>query len=332
MPQTSNIDTYYLEGWKMSTFNGGANEDVHIWIREVDAKLKQYHVPREDWVPVAQRFLGEELQEVMQDTREGIEKLERKGWNWDRFTSVLILIHDEVKKEAAANDIESASDIISRLRREHPIKTAAAAIGLIALGGITVGPAILVGTLNVLGFSASGVVGGSIAAGIQSAFYGGYVASGSVFALAQSAAAGGIVVTAGPIQALSAGAMALGAWFGFGRSGTTDGGSTDQSKVVDPEEKDSKPAGFGRSGTTDGGGTIPPEGKDSPVLDPREEGSKLAPERNEQNEHDQRFFAVVRKPETILPHELEVISTPATTNSVSLYRRSMKQGITPPQA
>jgi hypothetical protein len=57
---------------------------------------------------------------------------------------------------------------------------------------------------------------GSIAAGIQSALYGGYVASGSAFALAQSAAAGGIIVSSVPVQAVSAGAMALGAWIGLG--------------------------------------------------------------------------------------------------------------------
>ncbi|KAJ7034434.1 hypothetical protein C8F04DRAFT_1234284 [Mycena alexandri] len=228
MPQALDNDTYHLEDWNTSTFNGYANEDVHLWLRDVRRELTQRHVPREDWVPVAQRFLGKELQEVMNDTRKGIEKLEPEGWNWERFTCALILIHDQVKKDAVEN--ESVSATISRLRRDHPVKAAAAALGLIALGGIAVGPAILVGTLNILGFSASGVVGGSIAAGIQSVLYGGYVASGSAFALAQSAAAGGIVVAAGPIQALSAGAMALGAWLGFGHSGTTDsGGSNAQS-------------------------------------------------------------------------------------------------------
>lgn len=43
-----------------------------------------------------------------------------------------------------------------------------------------------------LGFTAGGVAAGSIAAGVQSAFYGGAVASGSVFAVLQSAGAAGI--------------------------------------------------------------------------------------------------------------------------------------------
>ncbi|KAJ7752888.1 hypothetical protein B0H16DRAFT_1545274 [Mycena metata] len=155
MPRTSNINTYYLEDGKVPTFNGDANEDVQIWLSELGAKLIQRHIPREDWVLVGQRFLGKELQEVMEEARNGFEKLEPEGWNWDKFTSALILIHDQVKKDAAGNgedppilaiaagnDPESASSTVSRLRREHPVKTAAAATGLIALGGITVGPAI----------------------------------------------------------------------------------------------------------------------------------------------------------------------------------------------
>ncbi|KAJ7701017.1 hypothetical protein B0H16DRAFT_1641679 [Mycena metata] len=155
MPRIANINTYYLEDGKVPTFNGDANEDVHIWLWELGAKLTQRHIPREDWVLVGQRFLGEELQEMMEDARYGFEKLEPEGWNWDKYTSALILIHDQVKKDAAGNgedppvlaiaagnDPESASSTTSRLALEHPVKTAAAAISLIALGGITVGPAI----------------------------------------------------------------------------------------------------------------------------------------------------------------------------------------------
>ena len=48
--------------------------------------------------------------------------------------------------------------------------------------------------LGAVGFTAGGVAAGSVAASIQSVFYGGYVASGSAFALAQSAGAAGIGV------------------------------------------------------------------------------------------------------------------------------------------
>ncbi|KAJ7498286.1 hypothetical protein B0H11DRAFT_1909331 [Mycena galericulata] len=112
-----------------------------------------------------------------------------------------------------ANRIQSSQKLEDVARRRSSGQTTKE----VAVGGITVGPAILVGTLNLLGFSSAGVVGGSIAAGIQSAVYGTAVGSGSLFAMAQSAAAGGVSVAPVANQALSAAAMALGAWVGFGR-------------------------------------------------------------------------------------------------------------------
>ncbi|KAG8985004.1 hypothetical protein FRB90_004997 [Tulasnella sp. 427] len=100
---------------------------------------------------------------------------------------------------------------------------------LLAAGAVVVGPALLVGGLNLVGFSAIGPVAGSIAAGIQSAVYGGAVGAGSLFALCQSAAMGGIVVgsaaeIAAGVAALGAGAGLLG---GLGGSGDDDGTNGD---------------------------------------------------------------------------------------------------------
>lgn len=103
---------------------------------------------------------------------------------------------------------------------------------LVATGAAVILPAVAVGALNLLGFSAIGPVAGerddfqanrsswltyksvfdmrptgSIAAGIQSTFYGGAVASGSAFALAQAAAMGGIAV--GGAAEVMAGTFAL---------------------------------------------------------------------------------------------------------------------------
>lgn len=50
--------------------------------------------------------------------------------------------------------------------------------------------------LRVLGFTVGGVAAGSVAAAIQSFFYGGSVAAGSAFALAQSVGAVGVSVGA----------------------------------------------------------------------------------------------------------------------------------------
>ncbi|KAG8919065.1 hypothetical protein FRC02_001957 [Tulasnella sp. 418] len=104
-------------------------------------------------------------------------------------------------QESAFDDFLGEMDELpggfSKFRKKHPILTAACGGALVVGGSLALGPALLVGGLNLLGFSAAGPVAGSIAAGIQSAVYGGAVASGSAFALAQSAAMGGVAVASG---------------------------------------------------------------------------------------------------------------------------------------
>ncbi|KAF7310333.1 hypothetical protein MIND_00407400 [Mycena indigotica] len=86
---------------------------------------------------------------------------------------------------------------------------AAATAGLIVAAPILV-PVALVSTLNVIGFGAGGVVAGSLAAAIQSVFYGGAVTSGSAFAIAQSIGAGGAAFS-GAMPMLTAAGAAIGA-------------------------------------------------------------------------------------------------------------------------
>ncbi|XP_067142094.1 uncharacterized protein [Centruroides vittatus] len=83
------------------------------------------------------------------------------------------------------------------------LKTAAI-IGGITTGAI-LGPLAVVGVVGALGFGAIGVTAGSIAAGIQSAVYGGSVASGSIFAICQSIGAAGLGI-AGTASSAAAGA------------------------------------------------------------------------------------------------------------------------------
>ncbi|KAJ7761866.1 hypothetical protein B0H14DRAFT_3594794 [Mycena olivaceomarginata] len=105
---------------------------------------------------------------------------------------------------------------LHHFRAEHPKTAKAAGVGLLVVGGSVVIPAILVGILNLLGFSAAGVTAASAAAGIQSLVYGAAVPSGSPFALAQAAAMGKVVVAPVAVQWISACAMGLGAWL-FGK-------------------------------------------------------------------------------------------------------------------
>jgi len=78
------------------------------------------------------------------------------------------------------------------------------------IGGATVGGVALIPIA--LGFGAAGIVGGSIAAGMQSAI--GNVAAGSAFAIAQSLGAQGVFVSAasaGGVTALTGAALSVGA-------------------------------------------------------------------------------------------------------------------------
>lgn len=77
---------------------------------------------------------------------------------------------------------------------------------ILPLLGALAGPAITTGILSATGFTASGITGGSIAAGIMSS-YGGYVASGSACAIMQSIGAAGLGM-AGTAASAAAGGIA----------------------------------------------------------------------------------------------------------------------------
>ncbi|KAJ7745534.1 hypothetical protein DFH07DRAFT_977297 [Mycena maculata] len=245
----------YLTDWNAPTFNGEPQEDVEMWISRIRYGLKQRRVPRELWVPAALRFLGQEVRSVLdsEDMRRTMAEAAKKEgktdweWDWESFTRTLIVIHDAVKKDARENSHTIGSDF-HRFRKEHPYAAAAAGLGLVAAGGITVGPAILVGTLHLLGFSASGVVGGSIAAGLHS------ILGGGLFAMAQSAAAGGIAVAPAAVQAVSAGTIALGAWVGFGQdeadTATTPSSKDDPAKSAADSLRDKRTCGADNTGAT----------------------------------------------------------------------------------
>ncbi|KAJ7779376.1 hypothetical protein DFH07DRAFT_794799 [Mycena maculata] len=184
----------YVTGWDAPVFNGQAQENVHIWISRIRYGLKQRHVPRSLWVTIALHFLGEEPREVLNDVRRTMTQLldqegkEEWDWDWETFTSALVRIHERAKKDAEKGSTSIADDF-HRFRRKHPYAAAAAGLGLVAAGGVTVGPAMFVGALHMAGLTVSGVFGGSIA------------------------------VAPVAVQALSAGTMALGAWVGFGDTG-----------------------------------------------------------------------------------------------------------------
>ncbi|KAJ7451039.1 hypothetical protein FB451DRAFT_1284490 [Mycena latifolia] len=184
--------TAYLKDWNAPTFNGNVSEDVQLWLSNIRFGLKQRRVPREHWVDITFRFLGEEPRAVLEGVRQTTVELKAKEgetnwtWDWDTFTRTLIHIHEQAKKDASENDSTSLGEDVRRFRKEHPYAAAAAGLGLIAAGGIAVGPAMLVGTLHLLGLTVSGVFGGSI------------------------------LVAPVAVQTIGASVMAAGAWLGFG--------------------------------------------------------------------------------------------------------------------
>lgn len=77
----------------------------------------------------------------------------------------------------------------------------AGAVACAVTGGVLAAPFLVPAALGTVGFSSTGVVGGSIAAGIQASI--GNVAAGSAFAACQSMAMGGAIA---PVAAAATGA------------------------------------------------------------------------------------------------------------------------------
>ncbi|KAK7428482.1 hypothetical protein QQZ08_004920 [Neonectria magnoliae] len=117
------------------------------------------------------------------------------------------------KAPEAGPNAPDGDDAISRAKqwvKDHPYQATAFGAG----AAVVVAPA-LVATpaLAALGFGANGIVGGSIAAGVQSGI--GSVAAPGLFATLQSAGAAGYGLAAvhGTVQGVALGAGGIGAWF-----------------------------------------------------------------------------------------------------------------------
>jgi len=160
-------------------------------------------IPRSQWADAAILYLADYDALNMSMRQQRADRLGTGGdiWIWEDFQESLSQVLEE-------RDLRTG---IQSFREDHPIATTVAAAGLVTAGSLFLAPAIIVGGLNAVGFTASGVAGGSVAAGLQSTLYGG--ATTGVFSACQSIGATWVVGSGSIISGLGslvAGASILG--------------------------------------------------------------------------------------------------------------------------
>ncbi|KAF8190070.1 hypothetical protein BJ912DRAFT_965649 [Pholiota molesta] len=206
---------------------------VDEWVSKFEFDLQVRSIPRSQWSNAAIIFLTSsgEVNMAMRERRHHRVQLGVLEWPWDEFKSQL---YDALQNKPA---------YLQRFQQDHPTVTAVAAItagtGLVIAGTTVLAPSLLVATLNTVGFTASGVGGGTLAAAIQSTFYGG--ATTGLFATCQSIGATAAVASGSAITS-SIGAVAAGASIlGFGK-----------------KKSDGQPPGAGSDGSSNTTDTPPP--------------------------------------------------------------------------
>ncbi|KIK66922.1 hypothetical protein GYMLUDRAFT_55538 [Collybiopsis luxurians FD-317 M1] len=191
--------TLLAHRYQQSTYTGSTGENVDNFLNEIEHNCQMAGIPRSQWIDVALHFMAPRPRAVMHEHKQTIYSTEKgQHEHWAVFKDVLRELHT-----AAQNAPNDSQDPFLEAARQG-----------IAVAGVTyaVGPSVILGALNVVGFSASGVLGGSLAATAQSIFYGG--ATSGVFSTLQSIAATGVVASA-PVLALGAGAVGLAFGAGF---------------------------------------------------------------------------------------------------------------------
>ncbi|KAE9398886.1 hypothetical protein BT96DRAFT_1019872 [Gymnopus androsaceus JB14] len=181
----------------------GPKQDLDDFLNEIERNCQRVGVPRTQWVDVALHFMTEKIRGIMQECKDHIQNSEKIDNSnlWDEFKLVLRELHGTAL---------SCTRQVLRIPLPPTTTFVKAAAGGIAIAGATyaVGPAVVLGALNVAGFTSSGVLAGSAAATAQSIIYGG--STTGIFSVMQSIAATGVVASA-PALAVGAGAVGLAA-------------------------------------------------------------------------------------------------------------------------
>ncbi|KAF8959811.1 hypothetical protein BDZ97DRAFT_1922607 [Flammula alnicola] len=141
-------------------------EALKDWLPRMETELSASGIPQTQWSDAAILFLEGSVNIAMRAQRQRRTDTGILVWPWDEFTTALLEVVVEDTKPSA----------LEIFRKEHPVATTTAAVaagtGLVVVGSTMLAPALVVGGLHAIGFTAGGVAGGSIAAGLHSAFYG----------------------------------------------------------------------------------------------------------------------------------------------------------------
>jgi len=204
--------TAVLESWKNApTFSDLPGENVGMWLSKIRLGCKMRGISRQRWTDVAMNFISGELKDVLMGMRKFMQESGQSEWSWESFETDLTGICEEAKRnrniDIDENDSESG---LKKFTREHPHLATTAGIALIGTGSLIIAPALALGALNIVGFSAIGPVAGSLAAALQSVIYGG--ATTGVFSVCQSFAMTAAVASPAAITGACA-FITGGTWF-----------------------------------------------------------------------------------------------------------------------
>ncbi|ESK81716.1 hypothetical protein Moror_5452 [Moniliophthora roreri MCA 2997] len=168
---------------------------VEQWLKHIKTGCEERYIPQEQWIEVATFFLRGELKELFIPVVQNRE-MRHKIMGWEDFETFMVDFHGptEVDSDSDSDSEEvppPAPDQLTDSRREKGKITKLAGGGLLAGGSAMVLPSAGVAALHAVGFTSSGVAAGSIAAGLQSFFYGGLTSG--LFSICQSIGATAVI-------------------------------------------------------------------------------------------------------------------------------------------
>ncbi|RXW20924.1 hypothetical protein EST38_g4944 [Candolleomyces aberdarensis] len=220
-------------------FFKGSSKDLTSWFAIVERAAEENEIFDIQYSEAAIVFIQGDLAHVMEERQ--LRYLEKSGnlyWRWEEFKDDIrrvVLEAEKIMEEEAATPLDKTKAAFERFRVEHPYIFASAGAGLMVGGSLVIIPALGILALNAIGFTSTGVAGGSFAALIQSIFYRG--ATAGLFSILQSAGATAVMPAAGAIAGASSAIGAGVASLLYGSKKDSNNGSPDPS----PPNTDSPP-------------------------------------------------------------------------------------------